>query len=185
MTSTLKPPELLPCPFCGNTSPDIETLNQEPRIYGLQCNNPDCKVYFTGESEEEVIDKWNLRSPSPSKGMPRRYEIQVGDFGHGKFQLATCAKLDGEHMDAEEVLAALTERDREIERLTGLLALTERARMEDGADHNSDEVYAFRRVEKLTHEINDLRSQLSSAEQTIAGLKETHAKELREAFEAR
>jgi hypothetical protein len=62
-----------------------------------------------------VGDVEYVRSPSPSKveGMPTRYDFLVDAMGCIREHSAE----HGAHMNAAEVLAALSERDKEIERL--------------------------------------------------------------------
>jgi hypothetical protein len=58
--------QLLPCPFCGTTLPDIETHDD----YHIVC--PACLTYGPlGCTEEEAVCLWNARMPVPDVGAPR------------------------------------------------------------------------------------------------------------------
>jgi hypothetical protein len=54
--TTLKPPELLPCPFCG-----AECYAATGYLDKVWCGDPDCPIYLLPLSPSQ----WSRRSPSP------------------------------------------------------------------------------------------------------------------------
>lgn len=66
--------ELKPCPFCGYV-PEVVAFNDEPRIYGVECN---CGISFTGDTREMVVDLWNLRH-TPDDFLALRRRVQAAE----------------------------------------------------------------------------------------------------------
>jgi hypothetical protein len=135
MTSTLKPPET-------NPPDEIFVDHRTHSYYGVRCGAQ------TKYIRAELVE--NLHSPSPSKGMPTRYDFLVDAMGCIREHSAE----HGAHMNAAEVLAALSERDKEIERLTGEVDIERRLRIADGAHVNVLEI----REQELRNQLSALQS---------------------------
>lgn len=54
--------EVKPCPFCGGTKANVDHLIYSFQLY--HCCTPDGfdHVIMSGETEKEVIDKWNEKA---------------------------------------------------------------------------------------------------------------------------
>lgn len=78
---------ILPCPFCGHKidledihrngilwrdDPEVgrvyylgkRTATAEGECWVIRCYSPHCGVELSADSEEEVIERWNTRTPS-------------------------------------------------------------------------------------------------------------------------
>lgn len=71
--------ELLSCPFCG-VSPEVRIYNQEPRVYGCQCDNAECGISMIGETEAELIEHWNRRAPATWIPYDPRHPPKDGNY---------------------------------------------------------------------------------------------------------
>lgn len=54
--------KLKPCPFCGGEAKHIKRTNEHPHVHAVWCENCNCRTSF-GQSEKEVMRKWNTRKP--------------------------------------------------------------------------------------------------------------------------
>ena len=73
MTNNLKP-----CPFCGNEEPSLNSPNEHDTPGSINC--PACMVVFPGaiggpHREQELIDNWNARAPSPERASETTYKV--------------------------------------------------------------------------------------------------------------
>lgn len=73
MTNNLKP-----CPFCGNEEPSLNSPNEHDTLGSINC--PACMVVFPGavggpHREQELIDNWNTRAPSPERASETTYKV--------------------------------------------------------------------------------------------------------------
>lgn len=73
MTNNLKP-----CPFCGNEEPSLNSPNEHYTPGSINC--PACMVVFPGavggpHREQELIDNWNTRAPSPERASETTYKV--------------------------------------------------------------------------------------------------------------
>lgn len=107
VTSEPKAPQLLPCPFCGN-SPSILTL---PKGRLLECST--CEFPFIGRpgvTVAQMIEKWNHREPvlatAPSARERRMAEALIEDSCFNNGPPEAYKRWKAAQSEAESVLAS-------------------------------------------------------------------------------
>lgn len=52
---------LSPCPFCGDVLPVLEEVYIYSEYFGYLVRCQDCEAEIEGDTEDEVVTKWNRR----------------------------------------------------------------------------------------------------------------------------
>lgn len=56
--------KLLPCPFCGN---GVEIQEKRCGFYAILCEHKGCQTEMLSSDRDDLINKWNTRSPIGDK----------------------------------------------------------------------------------------------------------------------